>query len=299
MRRLTRTPCRLVLLLVLLAARPCAWGEESPKLKAQVVKLKVAEGERAPAIELVQLPPGKIVLKGSDGKDHEHLIKPIWIAKYETRWDEYDVFWQGLDLTGPERSQQGFFGGDRTNWSDSRTVKPYMRPDGGFGHMGFPAGNIRFPAAVKYCAWLSKLTGHKFRLPTEAEWEYACRAGGPPLKPDAAALDRMAWFAGNSSDTPGVPGYEAPHPVGRKRPNAWGLYDMLGNVGEYVIRDPKDDKGLLAGGSYKDAAKDVHCGAREPYSPDWQRRDPEDPPRADWLDYGSVHHVGFRVVMDE
>jgi formylglycine-generating enzyme required for sulfatase activity len=191
------------------------------------------------------------------------------------------VFWQRLDLSRDEIAA----GGSR----NQRVDPPFSPPDGGFGHEGYPIGCVTLGAAKKYCVWLSKVTGRKFRLPTEAEWEYACRAGGPPVKMDAKQLGEMAWFAENSGDEP--------HPVGTRRANGWGLYDMLGNVAEYVIRDPADEKGVVAGGSYKDDAKDVHCRAREAYSPEWQKDDEQDPKSGDWL--RPAHHVGFRVVMEE
>jgi len=74
---------------------------------------------------------------------------------------------------------------------------------------------------------------------------------------------------------------------------------MLGNGGEFVTRQPQDPRGLLAGGSHEDDAQHVHSSAREPYSPAWQKYDPEDPKNPDWLDYGSAHHVGFRVVIED
>jgi formylglycine-generating enzyme required for sulfatase activity len=271
--------------LAALAPRPASAADAAPaKLDERVVKIKVhdakADGPDR-AVQLVRLPPGKIVLTGADGKATEHAVKPIWIARHETRWAEYDVFWKRLYLAPRERVTRV-----------EERPRPYYPPDGGpGGHRrdDAPVNCAHFEAAVKYCAWLSRHTGKKFRLPTEAEWEYACRAGGGPVKPDAKALGEVAWFWDNSDDKP--------HPAGTKAPNAWGLYDMLGNVGEFVVRDPKDAKGLLAGGSYQDEATDVHGGAREPYSPKWQKDDPQLPADAEWL-YGA-RHVGFRVVMED
>ena len=243
-------------------------------------------------VPFVRLPAGEVTLTDAAGNVTRHDVGPLWFARYETRWDEYNVFWMGSDVS--ERARGKVRGS--AAWRAARPGTPYMPPWGDhpdFG-TGYPADCVTFLAAQKYCAWLSQQTGKRVRLPTEAEWEYACRAGSPAATTPAteAELAEVAWFAGNDAD-------EQPHPVGRKPPNAWGLYDMLGNVGEFVIRDPKDEKGLLAGGSYKDAAKDVHAGAREPYSPDWQRNDPQEPKDVDWLDYGSAHHVGFRVVMED
>jgi formylglycine-generating enzyme required for sulfatase activity len=99
----------------------------------------------------------------------------------------------------------------------------------------------------------------------------------------------MAWFDANSDDQT--------HAVAKFPPNAWGFFDMLGNVGEYVVIDPADKNGVIAGGSYKDEAADVHSGAREPYQRSWQARDPQDPLGRGWLSDG--HHVGLRLVMEE
>jgi formylglycine-generating enzyme required for sulfatase activity len=295
----------LTLIVAALAPLTTTRADDPPpaKLKTQKVTFKLAREDYDVkgldrAIELVQLPAGKIVLKAPDGKDQEHAIKSIWMAQYETRWDEYNVFWMGEDMTQeqwaarrtPEADKQRELG----HWERPEVPEsvPFARSENGksWGVWSYPASCIHFQAAVRYCTWLSKLTGKKFRLSTEAEWEYACRAGGPPVKLDAKALADVAWFADNSDDDP--------HEVGKKRPNAWGLYDMLGNVGEYVIRDPRDDKGLIAGGTWMDDAKDVHSGAREPYSPKWQKHDPQSPQSTSWFEY-DARRIGFRVVMEE
>jgi formylglycine-generating enzyme required for sulfatase activity len=266
-------------------------ADDPPKLKTQTVKVKAFSHHADAQIELIQLPPGRIALKGADGKEVQHEVKSIWMARYETRWDEYVVFTWALDIPDAARRREERRKSENgENGEYVRAESMHMSPFGHSEPWGRPADCVHFRAARKYCAWLSKATGRNFRLPTEAEWEYAARAGDSPVKLDANSLDAFAWFAGNSDNRP--------RPVGKKKPNPWGFCDMLGNVAEYVVRDPRDTLGLVAGGSYLDRADDVHTGARTAYSPNWQKSDPQDPKSSDWL-YWDVHHVGFRVVMEE
>lgn len=86
-----------------------------------------------------------------------------------------------------------------------------------------PAEKMSWKEAVAFCEKLSELEGKTYRLPTEAEWEYACRAGSRDAFP--GELTGMAWFAMNSGGKS--------HPAAQKQANAWGLYDMLGNVSEW------------------------------------------------------------------
>jgi formylglycine-generating enzyme required for sulfatase activity len=179
------------------------------------------------------------------------------------------------------------------------------------GKYGYPAGSMTQFAALMFCKWLSLKTGHFYRLPTEAEWEYACRAGtntAYPFGDDVSELDNFGWYYENSNYT-----Y---HKVGEKNPNPWGLYDMLGNVAEWTLdhyfadiyeRWQGDDlknpwskpqalyPRTVRGGSYDDDADKLRCASRIPSNPEkWKQRDPQIP-KSFWWNTDSPF-VGFRIV---
>ena len=225
--------------------------------------------------EMVPIPAGGITLPDPAKKGATKTIKvgPLWIGKTEVTWDAYDIFVFRLD----EPRDAKPLGRDAT----SHPSKPYGAADRGYGHKGYPAINESFLGAQTYCKWLSKKTGHSYRLPTEAEWQYACLAGAPA--PTAEQLKTSAvTFA------------EKPSPVASKQPNAWGLFDMLGNVAEWCV-DLKG-KPVVCGGSFEDSPKKVSPSMRKYQTETWQENDPQDPKSKWWLSDGQF--VGFRIVRD-
>lgn len=151
--------------------------------------------------------------------------------------------------------------------------------------------------AKQYTKWLSKLTGDFYRLPSEAEWEYACRAGSTAafcFGNDERQLADYAWYLDNSD--------EDAHPVGLKEPNRWGLYDMHGNVSEWVLDQYSEtydalEKAVAAGGppihwptrlhprtvrggGWDSDAVDCQIAARVGSSVEWQEEEPLDPPQS-------------------
>jgi formylglycine-generating enzyme required for sulfatase activity len=158
---------------------------------------------------------------------------------------------------------------------------------------GYPVNSLSQHAALMYCRWLYNKTGIFYRLPSEAEWEYACRAGSTSsyfFADDAKELSKYAWYSENSEGKF--------HKSGEKLPNAWGLYDMLGNVSEWTL-DHYDEKTLekiqpsvsdpfapvvnakypkvLKGGGYSDDARYLRIASRIKSDPSWNKRDPQIP----------------------
>jgi formylglycine-generating enzyme required for sulfatase activity len=219
--------------------------------------------------EMLPIPAGKIQFS-IDGKapSYEVKIKRFWMAATECTIDEYDVFCWKLDIPRDKRPPY-----------DARA---YPSEPGynrfGSGHSGFPAVSIKLHQAKRYCEWLSQKTGRKYRLPTPAEWEYACRGGGKPFK----ATSETAWTEENSDNEV--------HPVAKKKPNAFGLYDMLGNVSEWTVSaDGKIE--LACGGYFLQPAKEITSHTRERINGElaW--------PSNWWLDVAP--YPGFRIVREE
>lgn len=160
--------------------------------------------------------------------------------------------------------------------------KQWEKPDdAGWGRGQRPVIDVSWEDAVAYCNWLSQKTGQTYRLPTEAEWEYACRAGSESawcFGDDEARLEDYAWYKNNSGDTT--------HPVGEKDANIWGLHDMHGNVwewcadwydsGYYYAVSPKynpqgpkfGENRVVRGSSWDFAPKNVRAAYRGWYNPD-------------------------------
>jgi formylglycine-generating enzyme required for sulfatase activity len=221
--------------------------------------------------EMVPVPQGTVTL---DGKSV--TVPAFYIGRTEVTWDMYDVFALGLD------SPQSRGRGDAT----ARPSQPYGAPDYGWGHAGYPVISVARAAAEAFAEWLSKKTGKKYRLPTEAEWLHAARlaAGGDALP--SAKRDTLAWHAGNAS--------EKTHATGAKAPDALGLVDLFGNAAEWVTT--ADGAAVVRGGSFRDPGDKVGPAARAVQDDSWNLRDPQFPKSRWWLSDGPF--VGFRLVRE-
>lgn len=261
--------------------------------------------------------PAEEAHRGADeGPQVEVQIAPFWMGRCEVTWAEFDL-WN----TDTERPQSKLPDGM------ARPTPPYMDMTFNMGRDGYPAICMSHIAARQYCQWLSKKTGHFHRLPTEAEWEYACRAGTttPYWSGDRATLDKIAWHEANSARALEAGGKPVPayHKVGELPPNPWGLCDMHGNVAEWVadtyladafaeahgkaprsnpyFAPPRDARNrpvrfphVVRGGSWRDAPESLRAAARQSSDPAWNSRDPQIP--KSWWYLTEGQHLGFRVV---
>ncbi|HMN95936.1 MAG TPA: SUMF1/EgtB/PvdO family nonheme iron enzyme [Phycisphaerales bacterium] len=205
---------------------------------------------------------------------------PLFVGATEVTWDLYDIFVYRLDE--PQ--------GDGRADAIARPSKPYVPPDRGFGHAGFPAMGMTHRAAERFCEWLSAVTGERFRLPSEAEWEHFALAGDPgdfACESEPGCLDGIAWFLENSAGTT--------RPVATKAANRWGLFDVHGNVAEWVTSS-SGGRPIAKGGSYLDPGEQLAAGASLRQKSTWNASDPQIPKSEWWL--ADCSFVGFRVVME-
>ena len=273
-----------------------------PFVRAQTALDTVPIPGTGVSFTLAYLPGGEFRM-GSAEAGSKVTLSPFWIGTHEVTHDAYRIF-QRRDNDSAEGVED--FDVDAV----SRPTPPYLDFTSGMGTRGgYPQVNTTQQATIFYCAWLYQKTGVFYRLPTEAEWEYACRAGSDnewPAGIAATALLDHAWLYEN--------GEERYHRVGRKPPNAWGLYDMLGNVSEYTLDHYTDEyfseigatpqdpwieptgkySRTVRGGSYDTDAAECNCLARDKSIPKWQARDPQIP-KSIWWNVDSPF-VGFRLV---
>jgi len=287
------------------------------------------------SFEMVALPggtfnmgsPGDEQLRDPDeGPVRRVTLTKFWIARTEVTWDEYMAFFRA---TGSQGRTEGQSVSKKNVDAISGATPPWGAPDQGWGKGSRPAITISWHAATVYCLWLSKVTGKKYRLPTEAEWEYACRGGtetpyffeGNPkefsssgflkkiFRPDTSNITSRVVYTLNSSS-------KTQEPVSVKG-NPFGLKNMSGNVAEFcldfyspdtysvdsteVINPGGPARGsehVIRGGSFKSDAKDVRSASRNfTKTKAWLVTDPQMPKSIWW--YSDCIDVGFRVVCEE
>lgn len=251
--------------------------------------------------------PGR---RSDEGPQHQVTIRPFWMGALEVTWDEYDLFAFSRELS-KERKLSAPAAGVAAD-AITYPTPPYADESFGYGKGRQPVISVTYHAAMEYCRWLSMKTGKIYRLPTEAEWEYACRAGSKTaysFGDDPKKLAEHAWYLDNSDG--------APHLGGKKRPNAWGLHDMHGNVAEWCIDkydkdfysrfglmanvlspvllpDEKRYPHLVRGGSWDDEAGLLRSAARNASRKEWSKRDPQTPQSIWW--HTEAITVGFRLA---
>jgi formylglycine-generating enzyme required for sulfatase activity len=266
---------------------------------APELSVNLAEGIQ---LDLVLIPAGRFVMGDREGAADEclqtvvEIDRPFYMGRFEVTNQQYAAFDPSHDV-----GYISFYNKDHSSRGEvvSRETQPVIR--------------VAWERAREFCDWLSATTGRQFRLPTEAQWEYACRAGTDTPLAFGSTMDDFGRWA-NLADQgvnrltrrdspPWIPSIDAvddgatvTQTVGKYQPNAWGLYDMHGNVAEwtgtayrpypYDTGDGRDDPAaggpkVVRGGSFYDRPHRARSGFRQNYQP-WQR----------------VFHVGFRVVMD-
>jgi len=291
----------------------------------------------AVSFEMIAIPGGSFQMGSPDdepfrnkdeGPVKEVEVDPFFMAKIEVSWDEYLAFFKQTGAQG--KSTDTYLNVDKAQVDAiSGPTPPYGAPDQGWGKGKMPSMSMTHNAAEVYCQWLSEITGKSYRLPTEAEWEYAARGGstgpyyfeGDPKRfvkqgvrnklfgVDTAGINSYVTYMENSG--------ARSLPPEAKIENPFGLLNMLGNVAEFcsdwyaedayaqysdgVLKNPRGpaqgEEHVIRGGSYRDGADRVRSASRDYTRTDaWLKTDPQIPKSVWW--YSDCFHVGFRVVCE-
>ncbi|NJN25297.1 MAG: formylglycine-generating enzyme family protein [Cyclobacteriaceae bacterium] len=255
---------------------------------------------------LLGSPEGQANRDEDEGPQKKVQIEAFWMMETEATWDLFELF-----IDTEKSALIGYRSDDSKTQADAvtRPSTPYLDPSFGMGKINYPAISMTQFAALNFCKWLSEVTGKFYRLPTEAEWEYACKAGtgtAYSFGDDVSELKDYAWYWDNSDDK-----Y---HEVAGKKPNPWGLYDMHGNVAEWTLDQYQADfystleNGVVnpwrrpdnlhprtvRGGSWNDDPEKLRSSERLMSNRDWQKRDPQIPKSFWWNT--DAPFLGFRVI---
>ena len=277
---------------------------------------------------MIPIPGGKFMMgspededdrRDDEGPQFEVTVKPFWMGKYEVTWAEYKKYMQ-LDKVFKALNGKGLRRVNADNEIDAVTA-PSSLYDASFTFSAGeapdqPAATMTQFAAKQYTKWLSLTSKTFYRLPMESEWEYACRAGTTTafyFDEDEDDLEDHAWNYENSDDER--------HPVGQLKPNPWGLYDMYGNVAEWVLDQYHEDgythveegasvtaeeayrkptklfPRVVRGGSWELDPEDCRSAARlGSDDKEWKIEDPNFPKSPWWYTDTPGLGVGFRLL---
>jgi formylglycine-generating enzyme required for sulfatase activity len=307
---------------------PPSWKNFTETIAPQRDRQTNADPDGPVTFDMVYIPGGEFVMGSPDGEpgrdknegpSHKVRVGASWIGRCEVTWDEFDLF------TGDEAHPRDGFQAMKNPPADAitRPSSCYLDETYEHGRAGHPVLCITHHAAMTYCHWLRKKTGRAYRLPTEAEWEFAARGGKVTayfFGDDPKDLGDYAWFKDNSPDPENFPDKPkgCTHPVGKKKPNPLGLCDVYGNVAEWTL-DQYDPKGyetdalaklslcpvrpptekrwshVARGGSWAEKPDRCRSAARRVSDASWQKLDPAEPKSRWWLTRMDV--IGFRVVL--
>jgi formylglycine-generating enzyme required for sulfatase activity len=294
---------------------------EHPKLPGGYTETITSKSGKKISFEMVPVPGGTFVMgspqnepgsKDDERPRHKVRLAPFYLCTTETTIELFLEYYQETMSTkksaGRSRDDVDAITGPTPVYGDLTM---------GYGKK-HPAVGMTWHNASTFCRWLSKKTGREYRLPTEAEWEYACRAGATNIfgfGNDPKRLAEFAWYEANSDGEP--------HEVAGKKPNALGLYDMSGNVCEWVNdfyspdayrnaakesptvnpQGPTDGSSrgafyrnvhVARGGDYSGSADELRCAARFFEETWWRDGDPQMPKSKWWLPQMDL--IGFRIA---